>query len=107
MVDTHAHLQFSAFEGKVKEIIDAAQKAGVNTFIIPSTDIPTSKKAIEISSQFENVYAAVGIHPHHVYQMVTFPYSSSEAEGRIEKPSKNKFSTSSNNTDELVSLIHI
>lgn len=70
MVDTHAHLQFNTFDGKVKEVLNAAQKAGVDTHIIPSTDIDTSKKAIELSSQFENVYAAVGIHPHHLFQMI-------------------------------------
>ena len=70
MFDTHAHLQFSAFEGSVKEILERAHKAGVSQIIIPSTDVPTSKKAIEIASKFEHVFAAVGIHPHHIYQMV-------------------------------------
>lgn len=70
MVDTHAHLQFSAFEGNVKNIVAAAKKAGVDVIIIPSTDVETSKKAIKIASEFNSTYAAVGIHPHHIYQML-------------------------------------
>src|SRR3989344_4024168 len=52
MFDTHAHLQFSAFEGSVKEILERAHKAGVSQIIIPSTDVPTSKKALSAQMQF-------------------------------------------------------
>src|SRR3989338_4125885 len=68
MFDTHCHLNFKAFEGKVDRVIDRARKAGVNYFVIPGTDVDTSQKAIEIAEKFPNVYAAVGIHPHHMYQ---------------------------------------
>lgn len=36
--------------------------------IVPGTDLETSKKAVEIAEKFPGVYAAVGIHPHHVCQ---------------------------------------
>lgn len=75
MFDTHCHLQFQAFEGKVDQIIHEAQTAGIQNFVVPGTDIETSQKAVEIAARFEQVYAAVGIHPHHVYEMKSNPTS--------------------------------
>ncbi len=69
MFDTHCHLNFEAFNDNVGEIIDAAKKVGVTRFVVPGTDLPTSKKAIEIAQQYDGVYAAVGIHPHHAFSM--------------------------------------
>lgn len=67
MFDTHCHLNFSRFKDRVDEVIRQAQKERVNLILIPGTDITTSKKAVEIASQYREVYAAVGIHPHNVY----------------------------------------
>ncbi|MBI2641100.1 TatD family hydrolase [Candidatus Roizmanbacteria bacterium] len=67
MFDTHCHLNFKTFDGKVSEVVERAKKAGIRHIIIPGTDIQTSKKAVELTTQFDNVYAAVGIHPHHIY----------------------------------------
>lgn len=71
MFDTHCHLNFSIFEGKVEMVINQAKKAGVDYFIVPGTDLDSSKKAVEIAQKFNQVYAAVGIHPHHIYQYQT------------------------------------
>lgn len=68
MFDTHCHLNFSRFKDRVDEVIRQAQKERVNLILIPGTDITTSKKAVEIASQYPEVYAAVGIHPHHTYE---------------------------------------
>lgn len=80
MFDTHCHLQFQAFDptspfglrgagGKVEEIIKQAKEAGVTQIMIPATDVETSKKAVEIAGRFDNIFAAVGIHPHHVFEL--------------------------------------
>ncbi len=70
LFDTHCHLNFKAFDGRVKEVINQANKSGVNNIVIPGTDIETSKKAIEIAEKYPDVFAAVGIHPHHVYEFL-------------------------------------
>lgn len=67
MFDTHCHLNFFRFKDRVDEVIRQAQKERINLILIPGTDIATSKKAVEIASQYRKVYAAVGIHPHNVY----------------------------------------
>lgn len=65
MFDTHCHLNFKAFEGRVAEILGEAKKAGVDKIIVPGADLNSSQRAVEIAQQYDNVWAAVGIHPHH------------------------------------------
>lgn len=69
MFDTHAHLNFKAFDGRVGEVIEEAKRAGVTQIVIPGTDIISSKRAVEVAQKYEGIYAAVGIHPHHVFEV--------------------------------------
>ncbi len=50
-------------------VIQNAIQSGVHTFVVPGTDYSTSQKAVELAEQQERLYAAVGIHPHHVYKL--------------------------------------
>ena len=65
MIDTHCHLNFKTFKGKVEDIIAEAKKAGVEKVIVPGTDLESSKKARELAQKYAGIYAAVGVHPHH------------------------------------------
>lgn len=67
--DTHCHLNFQAFDLGVEEVIDQAKEVRVDHIVIPGTNLETSKKAIKIAEKFSNIYAAVGIHPHHVFEI--------------------------------------
>ena len=69
MFDTHCHLNFSAFEGILEKVISEAKNEGAEKFVVPGTDVETSKKAVEIAKKYEEVFAAVGIHPHHIYEV--------------------------------------
>jgi TatD DNase family protein len=69
MFDTHCHINFKAFRKHVDEIIQSSFDAGVTTLLIPGTDVATSQRAIEIASQYEGLYVAAGIHPHHVFEL--------------------------------------
>jgi len=71
MFDTHCHLNFQAFDDRVGEVVDRANKAGVSQIVIPGTDVLTSEKAVKIAENFEGIYAAVGIHPHHVFEIIS------------------------------------
>lgn len=68
MFDTHCHLNFSAFDKNRESVIEGAHQNGVDYILIPGTDVATSKKAVIIAETNENVYAAVGVHPHHVFE---------------------------------------
>ncbi len=67
--DTHCHLNFKVFDNNVKEVVKQASDAGVNYIVIPGTDIKTSEKAIKIAENFDNLFVAIGIHPHHVFEV--------------------------------------
>lgn len=70
-IDTHCHLNFHVFKDDVDEVIKRAKKAGVEKFIVPGTDLHSSKKAVELSHLYPEVYAAVGIHPHHTVSLTS------------------------------------
>ena len=63
-IDTHAHLFFPNFNGELDQVLERAQTAGVEKIIVPGTDLATSALAIELADKYEQIYAAVGIHPH-------------------------------------------
>lgn len=65
-IDTHSHLNFKAFKIDYAQAIERAFDCDVKKIIIPSSNLETSKKAVEIAKNFENIYAAIGLHPIHV-----------------------------------------
>ncbi len=65
MIDVHCHLNFKSFSQDYDTVIKAAFAAGVTTIINVGTKIDSSHKAVELAQQYDNLYAIVGIHPHH------------------------------------------
>lgn len=82
LVDTHAHLNFKAFNKDLNEVIKRAKNAGVKKIIIPGAKIDSSKKAVEIAQKYDNYFAAVGIHPHHIDEFVNLGKEAVEKELR-------------------------
>ncbi|MDO8639403.1 MAG: TatD family hydrolase [bacterium] len=65
MIDAHCHLNFKAFENDIDKTIKKAFDAGIKAIINVGTSLEASKKAIGLAEKYENLYATVGIHPHH------------------------------------------
>lgn len=65
MVDVHCHLNFHSFEKDLDEVIKRAYDNGVEKIINVGTSLESSQKAVELSKKYDNLYAIVGIHPHH------------------------------------------
>ena len=65
MIDVHCHLNFHSFEKNYDEVIKKAKKDGVEKIINVGTKIDSSQKAIGLAKDYENLFAIVGIHPHH------------------------------------------
>ena len=61
-VETHAHLDMMKRE--LKEVIVDARQKGVDKIITIGVDIESCKKNISIAERFDNIYTAIGFHPH-------------------------------------------
>lgn len=61
--DTHAHLDFPEFEGRLDEILARAREAGVHRVITIGIDRESCRRSLAIAEKFDNVFAAVGLHP--------------------------------------------
>ena len=65
MFDTHAHYDDALFDGDREYLLkDLFGAKGVTNIITVGCDIATSQKAISLSESYEQIYAAVGLHPH-------------------------------------------
>lgn len=62
-IDTHCHLNLKEFDHNLDQVVQHANKNGVERIIIPGIDIASSEKAIKIADSYPNIYVSVGIHP--------------------------------------------
>lgn len=62
-IDSHAHLNDTAFENDLERTIDRALEAGLEAIVVPGFDLASSVKAVELAEQYQMLWAAVGIHP--------------------------------------------
>ena len=61
LIDTHAHIDM--LEEGVDETLELMSENGVKKAIIPSVEVDTLDKVVEIASSYENFYGMVGIFP--------------------------------------------
>jgi TatD DNase family protein len=59
--DSHCHLDI--VETTVHEQLKSAKAAGVTRIVTIGCDLPSSRFAVEAADEFDDVYAAVAIHP--------------------------------------------
>ena len=64
LVDTHCHLAMDVFRDDLDQIIGDARRAGITRIVVPGTDLESSQLAVQLAERFNEVYAAVGVHPH-------------------------------------------
>lgn len=65
MIDVHCHLNFKSFTEDYDVVIKRALAAGVTRIINVGTSLESSEWAVKLADQYEQLYAIVGIHPHH------------------------------------------
>lgn len=61
LIDSHAHLD--SLE-ELPELLNRARESGVERIVSISSSLGSSVNTVEIARANENIYAAVGIHPH-------------------------------------------
>jgi len=66
-IDSHAHIDGRDFNADRAEVIERARAAGVSVILNVGTGDPHSgalERAVELGLQHENIYTAIGTHPH-------------------------------------------
>jgi len=81
MIDVHCHLNFHRFEKDVAEVIKRAFEKGVTKIINVGTKIDSSQHAVRLAEAYDDLYAIVGVHPHHADK----PLENSKSEIRNSK----------------------
>ena len=64
--DTHAHYDDKSFDKDRAEVLDMLPQKDVFAVVNAGADIESSVKSIEISKEYNYVYASVGIHPENI-----------------------------------------
>jgi TatD DNase family protein len=66
-IDSHAHIDGREFDADRDAVIERAQAAGVTAILNVGTGDPHSgalERAVELGQRHENIYTALGTHPH-------------------------------------------
>ncbi|MEX2006867.1 MAG: TatD family hydrolase [Candidatus Saccharimonadales bacterium] len=64
LADTHCHIHFKSYPLEPGDVIATAKQVGVTRLLLVGTTLPDSVKAIELASDYDNIWAAAGCHPH-------------------------------------------
>ena len=64
LIDSHAHLTFPEYEDQLTEVLERSRAAGVDGWVTIGTDPQSNTNVIGLAQKFENIWAAVGFHPH-------------------------------------------
>mgnify|MGYP003403819881 FL=1 len=63
-IDIHAHVNFVTFDEDRETVMKRANESGTIVINV-GTQIDTAKKAVEMTEQYPNTYAIIGLHPIH------------------------------------------
>lgn len=69
LIDTHAHLTFPELEENIDAVVARSIDAGVTSWITVGTDPDQVKKVLALVPKYDNMYAALGFHPHEAKQI--------------------------------------
>lgn len=112
MIDVHCHLQFKAFEEDYDAVIKRALDAGVTRIINTGTQLSSSIKAVEFAETYDQLYAIIGVHPHHADKIQQHPgvIERTETSSAIQQDAASKLEKHAGDTDfwikELEKLTH-
>ena len=61
-IDTHCHL-YKEYYNNIDDVISEFKKAGIDKVIVNGCDMKSNMEALELSSKYDEIYAAIGFHP--------------------------------------------
>lgn len=69
LIDSHVHLDDERFDGDRDILINSLKDNGIELVINIGADMDSSMNSIELSKRYDNIYAAIGVHPHSASEM--------------------------------------
>jgi TatD DNase family protein len=63
-IDSHAHLEMEEYDKDRDEVVARAREAKIEAIVTVGTNLNDCRKAIALTQKYDDVYAAIGIHPH-------------------------------------------
>ncbi|OGY29240.1 MAG: hypothetical protein A3F35_01625 [Candidatus Woykebacteria bacterium RIFCSPHIGHO2_12_FULL_45_10] len=67
LIDTHAHLQFQAYNQDREKVIEE-NLAELEAIMTVGAGLESSQDAVNLVQKYNGLFASVGVHPHHVDQ---------------------------------------
>ena len=64
LVDSHCHLDFADYAGKVDAVVERARAAGVGICVSIGTELKRFAGVRAVAEKFPDVWCSVGVHPH-------------------------------------------
>lgn len=64
LVDSHCHLDFPDYAGKIDEVLVRAKAAGVGVCVSIGTELKRFPGVKAVAEAHDNVWCSVGVHPH-------------------------------------------
>src|SRR5579863_9193894 len=65
LVDSHCHLDFPEFEGRIDAVREEMRERGVTHALCISVNFPDMPKVLSLADTYGNFFASVGVHPDH------------------------------------------
>ncbi len=67
--ESHAHFDDKRFKEDREELLGLLPSCGIEYVVNVGCDVKSSKQSIRLAEQYDYIYAAVGIHPHELYDI--------------------------------------
>ncbi|MFH1098432.1 MAG: TatD family hydrolase, partial [Candidatus Uhrbacteria bacterium] len=82
LIDVHSHINFRAYREDVAEVIARAEAENIWMLAVGS-QIDTSRRAVEWAEKYPHIWAVVGLHPLHLFEMTIDAHEVGGGEGDI------------------------
>ncbi|HHV38486.1 MAG TPA: TatD family hydrolase [Tepidimicrobium sp.] len=69
LIDSHVHLDDGRYDRDRDHLISSLKENGVDLVINIGADLQSSIRSVSLSEDYDNIYAAVGVHPHSTKEM--------------------------------------
>jgi len=75
LIDTHCHLDMTAYSKDLDDILLRAKQNHVNKIVTIGIDTKSSLQAVQLAQSFPQIFATIGVHPHDVENIAFAGYT--------------------------------